>query len=316
MLARKVYFPALGKTEIREESIADPAADEVQVRCLANGICMAEVTVFTGQEPRDFSKPQEAGHEGLGVVVKVGKNVTNVQEGDHVVCWRWTTLANLKADGLIRYARPAEDPALAFAEPASCIVTAYNEYQITPGDRVLLVGAGYMGLLNVQALARSPLAELVVSDVKKLNLKLAQKYGATEVINSATTAGTERLKQLEEKPFDLVIECSGVASVLASLNPLVRRGGRLAIFSWHHGPRTLDLGYWHTHGIKVPNVGPAIGTDRNLGSMRRAVALLESGLFDQTKMITHRFPLDRVQEAMELSAQRPEGFVKSVLTFD
>lgn len=58
-----------------------------------------------------------------------------------------------------------------------------------PGDRVLVLGAGYMGLLNVIGLAHSPVSELVVTDIKEKNLELARSFGATHIINSGTDQG-------------------------------------------------------------------------------------------------------------------------------
>jgi threonine dehydrogenase-like Zn-dependent dehydrogenase len=59
------------------------------------------------------------------------------------------------------------------AEPVECVVRAIDSYGIVPGDRVLVLGTGFMGLLNVQGLARCPLSELVVADLKPRNLELA-----------------------------------------------------------------------------------------------------------------------------------------------
>jgi 2-desacetyl-2-hydroxyethyl bacteriochlorophyllide A dehydrogenase len=312
--AQSIYFLAPGKAEIREVGVSDPASDQIQVKCLANGICMAETSIFTGAEPAQF--PCLVGHEGIGVVVKVGDNVENVKEGDFVCCGPWSSVQNMDARRAHKFTIKPDDPAIYLTEPVSCVVTALYAYDITPGDRVLVMGAGFMGLLNVQGLAHYPLAELVVTEVKAHNLELAREFGATEVIHVGTPEGNARLEEFKSQPFDLVVEAAGVEATVQQASLFARNGGRLAIFAWHHTPRSLDLGVWHLRGLKVPNVAPNIGTDHNTSSMARAIRLLERGVFDLSQLVTHRHPASQVQEAMELSVERPQEYIKGVLIFD
>ena len=309
-----VYFLKAGKAEIREFEIQDPSPDQVQVRCLANGICMAEVSIFNGSEHPAF--PCLVGHEGFSVVTKVGANVKHLKEGDYVPSWKWALYDNMDTHYAVKFTSRILDPALMLTEPVSCVVNALYSYDITPGDRVLLMGAGYMGLLNVQGLSHTPISELVVTDVKPRNLELARKYGATEVIQTGTPAGDARLEELRKRRFDLVIEAAGVSATLAPAGDFVRTGGRLSIFAWHHAPRTLDLGLWHMRGITVLNSAPGIATDHNTNSFERAIRLMDRGWFNHAELVTHRHPVSDVQNAMELAAQRGEEYIKGVLTFE
>lgn len=311
-LSQSIYFPEAGRAEIREETVADPGSGQIQVECLANGICMFEVSIFNGNEPGYLGN--KAGHEGVGVVTKVGKDVTGYSEGDYTVCGNWATVQNYDSD-IAKLTGPPRDPGMFLVEPACCVGMALYSYDITPGDRALVSGAGFMGLLNVQGLAHYPLRDLVVSDVKPANLELAKRYGATETINSGTPEGQARLQELQTDPFDLVVECAGVSSTLQDAGMLTRRGGRLAIFAWHHAPRTVDFGTWHMRGLKVLNSAPSISRDHNVDHMQRAVWLLERGVFDMSALVTHRHPFTDVQAAMELAMARPEGYIKGVLEF-
>jgi len=315
MKALAVHFLKPGKAEIRETQVKDPAPNQVQVKCVANGICMAEVSLFTGVEkPRQY--PFIPGHEGIAVVTKVGKDVKHLKAGDYVPSFNWSTAENIDASRLQKFTEPPCDPALILTEPASCVVTAIYSYNITPGDRVLVLGAGFMGLLNVQGLAHCPLAELVVTDVKQHNLDLAKKYGATDVIHSGTPEGKARLEELKERRFDLVVECAGVESTVADAADYVRGGGRLSIFAWHHAPRSLDLGRWHMRGITVLNSAPGIGIDHNVDCFHRAIMLIERGVFDFSDLVTHRHPASDIGQAMKLAARRPPDYIKGVLLFD
>ena len=316
-----VYIVEPGKVECREMRVPDPRPDEVQVQCIANGICMGDVSLFRGVEGRGATVL--VGHEGIGVVAKVGSEVDKYNEGEIVACTKWASLHNYPAStrgagylSLAKYAALPKDPAIYFAEPASCVVSAIYQYDITPGDRVLVMGAGYMGLLNVQGLAHCPLAELVVTDVKAANLELARSFGATRIIQVGTPAGDAEMGALKANRFDLVVEAAGVAETLKEAGDFVRTGGRLSIFAWHHTPRAVDFGLWHMRGLTVLNAAPMISTDHNVQHMQRAVRLLESGLFDQRRLVTHRHPTSAAQEAMELASERPPEYIKGVLLFE
>ena len=313
-----VWIVEAGRAEVREMAVTDPDRDEIQVRCVANGICMGDVSMFRGVEP--VREPRLVGHEGIGFVTKVGRDVTDYGEGDWVSCWQWASLANynvrVKGSRVIaKYSRPPEDPPVLFAEPASCIVSALPTYDMIPGDRVLVLGAGYMGLLNVQGLAHMPLKELVVSDLKPHNLDLARAYGATEVIQVGTPDGDARMEALKGEPFDLVVEAAGAAKTLQAAGDFARVGGRISVFAWHHAPRTVDFGQWHMQGIRMFHAAPMISTDRNVGIMQRAVWLLERGTFQMQELITHRHTAERAQEALEMAAARPPEYIKGVLEF-
>jgi len=171
MKARASGSPPRAPRRSAKSTWPDPGPNQIQARTVANGICMFEVSVYSGKEPM---YPRNVGHEGVGVVTKVGRDVKHIREGDWVATFNWSTAVNMDAAGAAVFSRRPADPALFIAEPPSCVVTALYSYDLTPGDRVLVLGAGYMGLLNVQGLAHCPLAELVVTDIKESNLALAQ----------------------------------------------------------------------------------------------------------------------------------------------
>jgi threonine dehydrogenase-like Zn-dependent dehydrogenase len=314
MKTQAAYLCGPRKVELREIDVADPGPGEVQVRTAANGICMLEVSYYTGAERRPDAFL--AGHEGIGVVTKLGRDVKNVGEGDYVHCWQWAGVQNMGARALLKFDPPPQDPATYLAEPVSCACIALRTFSLTAGDRVLVLGAGFMGLLNVQALAHSPLSELVVADLKAHNLELARQYGATETIQIGTSEGDARLEALKATPFDLVVEAAGAEQALQAAAGLTRGGGRICIFSWHHKPRMLNFGEWHVKGLTVVNSSPGIARDHNIDYFHRAIRLLSNGTFDLSRLVTHRHPISQVREALELAAERPADYIKGVLTFE
>ena len=309
------------KVELREIDIPEIADDEILVECEANGVCMLEVSQFTGAER--FGYPFPLGHEGIGRVIQIGKNVKRVREGDTVHCNSWSRRQIIRESAVKLFETRPEDVATALVEPVSCIVSALFSYNIMPGDRVIVLGAGYMGLLNIIGLAHSPISELVVTDLRDSNLKVAQSLGATRIINGATDQGRSEIEALSrvgplgpEGSFDLVVECAGTQETVDLATRLTRRGGRLAIFSWHHKARNVDLRAWHIGGFTVINASPQNSTDRSVNTFQRAIQLIECGMFDQSQLITHRHSYREAQEALELAAEKPDGYIKGVLLFD
>ena len=144
---------------------------------------------------------------------------------------------------------------------------------------------------------------------------MGHEFGATEAVNAATAAGQARLEELRKQPLDLVVEAAGAAATLSQATDLVRPGGKLGIFAWHHEPRSVNLSAWHTRGLRVMNCAPNIGRDRNEETWDRAIRLMQRGIFDMTPLVTHRHPAEDVQAAMELAAERPGDYIKGVLTF-
>lgn len=297
-----------------------PREGEIQVEAVTGSICTHEASIFTG----DLTVPRFpwiAGHEAVHRVTKLGKGLKGFHEGDLVsCCWyhgQWSRIINGSAKSAYRLPGNIADPALWIVEPAASVVNAATYYGIKPGDRVLVLGAGYMGLLHLQLLSHYPLSDLVAVEIKEFNKNLAASCGATEVIDSASQEGIERLKQLEEKPFDITVECSGAQSALDTAMKLTKDGGNICLFAWHRKPRMLDFCSSHVRGHKILCTSPGIDTglqyDRHWPV---TIRLLERGIFDLKPLTTHRYMAKDVQNAMEENIKKTDGFVKSVLLFE
>jgi L-iditol 2-dehydrogenase len=309
-----VYFTDTRKLLLKEAVIGDPKEDEIQIKMLANGICMFEVHDYNNQTD-DVNRIQ--GHEGIAVVTKVGKSVSHLQEGDAVAGYLpWTQYNNVSASQTVKLLGIPKDPSIHMVEPASCSVNAIDSTNIYPGTRAVVFGAGYMGLLLVQMLARTPLAELIVIDMKRDNLDLALQYGADSVIDISTEDGLKTMASLEEDSFDFCFECTGAEKPLTTCTQLIRRGGTINIHSFHHVPRSLDVAAWHVKGVRVINSSPGVGAGYYpFRAFEAADVLMAKGKIDQTQLITHRFTLNDIEEAMNVSSARADGFIKSVLLF-
>lgn len=314
MKSLTAFFESSRHVYLQEIELLDPKPNEIQAKTLYNGICMAEVWKYTGVH---HLEPILPGHEGIGVVTKVGSDIKNVKEGDLVTTTSWGEYVNIPEGRFIPiHPNPSVPLQYHLVEPVSCVVTAADELNIYPGDSVILFGAGYMGLLLIQLLKMYPISRLVVVDIQDSKLELAKLYGATEIINSSTENGRQRLVELEQEPFEIAFECSGVQSCFTYCEKLLGKAGKLGVYSWHHGQRVFDGHLWHTKGLALYNVNHWLVCKKEyLNPWYGADILMSQGKIDQSQLITNEYDFTDIERAMEESTSRQGGFIKSILRF-
>ena len=185
------YLPD-GRIEVIGQDVPDPGADEVQVTGGACGICSWDLaTAKMGSQMYPMAPP---GHEGVGYVSKVGAEVTGVKEGDRVAGGGFATVRNLSTERLYKIPESEKPDEYWIVEPVSCAVTGVDHCQIKGGDRIALVGCGFMGLLILQGLLHHPLDQLIAIDVVQNRLDLAKQFGVDEVYNT-TEIDTDELAE-------------------------------------------------------------------------------------------------------------------------
>jgi threonine dehydrogenase-like Zn-dependent dehydrogenase len=287
MKTEAIFFVGPRKTEIREVEVSDPQPQQVQVLCKATGICAAEISRFTETDKLAF--PFAPGREGVGQVIRVGSDVKDIQPGQYVTCHRWQKIQNLDASLVQKIPGEPEDATLWLVEPVARAIASVQFANVQPGDRVAVIGAGFMGLVVTQLVGRYPVYELVVVDAKAKNLSLAAEFGATETVNTAGKDGEARLEALKKEPFDLIIAATCPQPLLDLGRQLCRRGGRYVI-----------------------GVGDEAGSK---SQSERAVRSMWRGLVDLKPLVTHRHKFAEVQAAMEAGAQGGESYIRGALTF-
>jgi threonine dehydrogenase-like Zn-dependent dehydrogenase len=203
------------------------------------------------------------------------------------------------------------------AEPVACAVNGLAWSHIQPGDRVAVIGAGFMGLLLIQGLRATLCAEVTAIDIDGYRLELARKFGAQTVINPEADDAVTLTRELEANPLDVVIESAGTQSALDLSYRIVRPGGVLNIFSSHRGSgsRDVDIYEWHHKGLRVFNTSPKIEPDF-VRVFHRTIPLMRRGVFDLTDLVTHRAPPEGATELFEAAIERREGFIKGVVMWE
>lgn len=250
---KAIVFPTTKQLEI--QSVDDPSCgdDDVVIEVTSCGICGTDLHIYRGEYFSDF--PLIPGHEFHGKVVEVGKNVTQYSIGDRVTvdpnlycgkcsrcrneqsnqCLNLGTVGVSRDGGFAEYVTVPEracypipvslsDTQAAFIEPLACVVYALRRMRVYPADRVLIIGAGPMGLLLVQALRHNGASLITVLEKQEHRLNLAKGMGANSIV-FAGAEQDEQLKQVAPEGFDIVIDATGVPAVIQNaFNYLKPRG--------------------------------------------------------------------------------------------
>lgn len=308
--ARTMRYLDDGQIALIDAEVPDPGDGEVQVQGGACGICSWDIaTARYGSQMAPMAPP---GHEGVGTVVKVGRGVAGIREGDRVAGGGFASLRNLPAARV--YPIPPSDlpDELWIVEPVSCAVTGLDHCRLRPGDRVAVIGAGFMGLLMLQGLLRAPLDQLVAVDVARPRLDLARRLGVPEV-HDVAEAGPEALAEaLRPRAFDVVVDTTGTQQGLDLASAVVRRGGLINLFGWIKGATaSFDPTRWHLGGFTVVNSAPA---SQLRDPFPPAIRLIHQGLIDLRPLVSHVVPLAEYPALMRRVLAGDPGYLKGVVT--
>lgn len=310
---------APGRFEVREAPLPQPGAGEVRVRLEGCGVCASNVEPWEGQPWSTY--PSEAGgmgHEGWGVVDALGEGVSDVAVGERVTMLSGHSFAPYdvaSVDQLVRL--PAALDGQAFpGEPLACAMNIFRRADVLPGQTVAIVGIGFLGAVLTK-LASDAGARVIAISRRAESLALARANGAAETIAMDDHwAIIERVKHLTgEALCERVIEAVGKQWPLDLASAIVGFGGRLVVAGYHQdGPRQVNMQDWNWKGIDVINAherDPRV----NLRGLNEAVAAVAGGRVDLAALLTHRFTLAELNEAVAATRDKPAGFVKAVVTF-
>lgn len=322
---RAAVFEGEGKLKIREIPLpAIQRPEDVLVKVEACSVCGTDVHIMN-VPPGYPAKPGTVlGHELVGVVVETGSDVTTLKAGDRVVCnpneycgvcaYCRKNLPNLceniiplgiEADGgfaeyvvlsqrcTFRIPQKLSPQIAMFAEPLACMINGMHKLRVSPGESVLILGAGPIGLMMVQLLKASGVKPIIVSETSPVRRDFALKSGADLVIDPCSKDLIYEVTRKTGIGADYVLDMTG--SLLPSAVKLVRKGGTVLVF----GVNTRAVPEICQSEITQKEISIA-GTWLANASFPEAIRLLESGLMPLELLVTHQFPLERLEDAIEL----------------
>jgi L-iditol 2-dehydrogenase len=250
------------------------------------------------------------------VIEQTGKDVDAFAVGDRVAVWvtsrGFADFVAVKAE----HCFPAADVPLdlALGEPLACAVNAVELTAPSLGDDVVLIGAGFMGNLVQKLVALRGPRHLVVADTRRDALERAASLGATRTVDVSSASLSDVVKEVTDgRGADVSFEVTGVQAGLDALGDVTRMSGTVAIVGYHQGaPRALRLGEWNWMAFRIVNAHfREVATI--LKGMRIGMRLLTAGKITMDDLLTHRFGLDRIDDAFRAAIDKPAGFVKATV---
>ena len=289
---------------------------QVRVALDGCGVCGSNLPVWEGREWFTYPlAPGAPGHEGWGEVVAVGNGVAGPVGRRVAVLGDQAFASEIVVDASAVVALP---DALGDRDvPGEALGAAWNVARRSafgPGQTVAVVGIGFLGAV-VTALATAAGAHVVAVSRRPSSLELARVMGAAEVVpyDDRWQVAREVGGRTGGALCDVVVEAVGMQDPLDLAGDLTGVGGRLVLAGFHQdGPRTVDVQSWNWKGIDVVNAherDPLVVAE----GVREALDAVVAGTIDLDPLVTHRFPLDRLDRALDAMVARPDGFVKAVV---
>src|SRR5215216_1881330 len=300
--------------EVMDAPIPEIAPDEVLLHVAACGVCTSELDQWEGKA--NINYPHYPGHEVSGTVEGVGTKVQSFQPGDKVGAWvtsrGFADYVAVKAE----YCFPAGGVPLdlALAEPLACAVNAVELANLSLGDDVIIIGAGFMGNLVQKLVQLQGPRHVIVADTRPDALERAQNMGATRVVDVRNESLAGVVKEMTGGlGADASFEATGAQAPLTLLGDVTRMSGKVIIVGFHQGGmRELPLAYWNWMAFQIINAHfREISTI--MRGMRIGMRLLTSGRLSLDDLVTHRFQLNEIGQAFLAAYEKPEGFVKSTI---
>lgn len=327
------------RIEIREIETPTPSKGEVLVKIKTALTCGTDLKAYL-RGHQMIPTPGVFGHEFSGIVASVGKGVKKFKAGDKIMavhtapclkcsyCKREefnlcekimdSKVLGAFAEYLLIPSHIVEQNMLkkplnlsfeeaSFLEPLSCVVHGINEINIGNNDRVLIIGAGPIGLLHLM-MARSKGAKVIIAGFEEKRLSLARELGAEMAVMPHELAHTveEFTKGLG---VDCVIECTGQAEVWESSVNYARRGGTVILFGGCRAGTQVAYDAGRLHYDEITLKGVFHFTPRDV---KTAYRLLKDKKFKVSGLVTKSYPLKELPDVFEGLA-RAEGIKYAII---
>jgi L-iditol 2-dehydrogenase len=184
--------------------------------------------------------------------------------------------------------------------------------EIKPGDSVAVLGSGPIGLLTMEVANVSGAVLSFATDIVEERVEMASRLGATYSFNrNETDVVQEILDATEGRGVDVAFECAGKQDTIKQGLELLRPGGKFVLIGIPEGDPQYSF---HTDLMRRKEL-TVVFVRRQVHYVKRAIKLVEAGRIDIRSLVTHRFPLEKTNDAYELVSTYKDGVVKALINF-
>lgn len=307
MKMKTLQLKGLKRYEIIEVPVPEIADDQVLVRVDVIGICGSDIGIWRGHHffnelyKWDEFEPGEHGHEAVGTVVKVGKDVKHLKEGDQVVRLKLYDSWGLKMHCFAEYTVSdcaikcnGKDPeVMCFTDPVMVGLNHIYHSKAQPGDWVVVMGQGLLGLIVTQLLRQNHI-NVIATDINERRLALAHEYGAITV-NASDKDYRDKILGISSD-ISSVIECSGADEPVDTACHLIKRGGTIVIMGAYRFKVTLSYTQLRIKGGEVKFPMNRVNCKDNWGP---AAEILANGRIEVKRFVDKRDKLFNLQNVLE-----------------
>ena len=310
-----------GPQDMRVEERPVPKCPEggALVKLHGSLICGTDTKIFNNGHPRVIP-PQTIGHEACGTVVEIDDPGYGVQAGDrvtfqtsifcgkcemcqkgiynlcediHAISWDYAGTfaeyvaipkAALNLGNLVKAPVNLKDEQVALAEPLACVINGQEFLHIMPGETVLVIGAGPIGIMAAAICKKNGARKVIITDLNEYRLDLARKMGLFAVNTGRDDLGEVMRQSHMREGFDVALEMSGSEAAVHQIVSHMRNGGKIALLGIFKDEARVDVNEIIFKGLTVQGVYGR----KMYETWYKMAAMIEGGL-DLTPVITHRF---------------------------
>ncbi len=299
---------------------------QVLVKILYSGICGAQLNEIEGVKGPDKFLPHLLGHEGSGIVKKVGKGVSTVKEKDHVVLhWRegagiksatptynwkgkkvnagWVTTFNeFAVVSENRVTKIPDDFDMKLAPLFGCAITTafgviHNDADMKAGESIVIFGSGGVGSAIAQAASLTSVFPIIMVDINEFKLEQSKQFGASVAINSMKENAAATILNMLPSGADVVVDTTGIKSVRELAYELTSKEGRTIFVGVPKAGEKISIDSFPLHFTKKIT-GSHGGDAHPHYDIPRLIRLHQQGKIALEKMITKTFTLEQINEAI------------------
>lgn len=318
-----------------------PGPGEVLVRLRASGVCGSDMHTFSEGSVAGMAAvyPSVLGHEPAGEVADLGPGVTDLRVGSRVAVEPFVihaeceftrsgrqnlALSNafmgkdfpgslreyavLPRRNLLRVPGSMSFADAAFIEPLAVVLHTYELADLRMGETVAVIGTGPIGLIAVAVARLAGASVIVAADRVTHRLKTARKLGATAVVDVSRESPVDAVMDLTGVGAHVVVDGAGSADSINHAIACLRPGGRMVLIGIPSKSQ-IPVNFW----TALDREATIHVQKRSNGNDHEALRMLNQGVIDSTDIMSHRFPLERGQEAFEMMEAYRDGVIKPLI---